>query len=285
MNSVLKTVARVAGHLVGVTLVGLALALATIGTAGTRTVYEAIATGQIAGSPWSSLALHVVLSVSVWGFVAWGFGRLTRRESKPRVVKLTQGTALTEFLIILVPFLLLTSGLAQLAVINTAGLLADVAIYNATRVVWIWEPRPGVTVQDIELKARTAAALALAPSAPSDYVVEQAPQVRDLAEELGGGGNITGPDAVPIETAYFNAFDTGSFAERTTKKLYFAFLATDIRAGFGDPISARMTYQMNVVFPWFAYIWGDYGEVGGRKGFYLPMRRASELPAQMRPVP
>lgn len=272
-------------HVLGMLTVACGIWWMTLGAAGPN-VAGAVFTGQVAGTPWLWIALHLGLSAVVWGCVWFAVGRLRKRERPARVIKLQSGTALTEFLIILVPFLLLTSGLAQLAILNTAGLLADVASYNATRAVWVWEPRPDSTPSLVQVKARTAAAMALAPSAPADFVTDEAPAVRELAKELGGSSSYTGgTNATHYEMFYNVAYDTGGFSERITKKLYFAYLAIDMRVGLGDPIESDFTYEMNCVFPWFAYIWGGAQKtVGGRDGYYTQINRRHSLPRQVRPV-
>lgn len=298
-----QIMAGVVGHIVGLGVVASLLALVTMGPA-LGTVLGAVASGQTGGSPLISIAAHLGLSALVWLAVVVLVRRAWKRDEKAkRVVKLQRGTALTEFLIILVPFLLLTSGLSQLAILNTAGLLADVAVFNAARAAWVWEAQEDSPASLVDAKARTAAALSLAPSAPSDFATAEAGAVKDLVAELGGGGGGGGPSAENTSLFYNVAYDTGSFSERITKKVYFAYLATTVRHRLvgtlpgmddGDPaitlpngrqvVRVDMRYEMNVVFPWFAYIWGDKKDVAGRSGFYVPINRAHHLPRQQRPI-
>jgi len=274
----------VAGHAVGVATVASLLWLLALGSD------AGAAAAGLAGHPalreaWQEIAIHLGLSAGIWAMGCLVWHRLNRRDEPPRVVKLDRGTTMVEFLILLVPFLLLVSGLGQLSILNTAGLLADVAAYNAGRAVWVWEPRDGVTQPEVLRHARVAAAAALAPSAPADFSSSPDGAVQPLVNELGGGAGAGGPAATG-ENMYYNvAFDTVSFQERTAKKLYFAYAATRVTSDFGNPLEVQMTYQMNVVFPWFAYIWGRRGSVGGRAGYYVPIRRTYSLPRQLRAAP
>lgn len=274
----------IAGHTIGVGVIAVALAWVVADAATLEMIVVALQRGSVAGTPWVWVALHLGISAAIWFMIAFAVRRLMKRDEGPkRVVKLQRGTALTEFLIILTPFLLLTSGLAQLAILNTASLLADVAIYNATRAAWVWDTRDDVDRDFIEKKARIAASMALAPTAPSDFSTDQANDIKDLAEELGGTGAFAlGGDAEHSAMTYSIAYDTGTFEERILKKLYFAYLATEMQVRVGDdPIEANFTYQMNCVFPWFAYIWGQHTSVAGRSGFYVPIRRRHSLPQQL----
>jgi hypothetical protein len=276
------------GHVVGTGVVALTLAFLVMDGSAIEMVFGAIGSGSVAGTPWLWVGIHLFLSAALWGMIAFAGKRLMKRDDdrSKRIIKLQSGTAMTEFLIILTPFLLLTSGLAQLAILNTASLLADVASYNATRAAWVWETQDDVDNRFIERKARVAAAMALAPSAPSDFSTDDAAEIKDLAEELDGGGNYAaGGNAPHSAMTYLMAYDTGDFSERVLKKLYFAYNAIDMNVRIDDEnVESNFTYQMNCVFPWFAYIWGDRRTVSGRSGFYVPIRRRHTLPKQLEVV-
>jgi hypothetical protein len=135
---------------------------------------------------WLRVGLHLGLAACLWALavIAFLWGRERRKDEKKvtRLVKKARGTVITEFLIIFVPFLLLLSGLAQLAILNVTALLADLAVYNAARTVWLWEPevrqdRFQSSVNEnwhLTDRARTAAMNALAPTVPNDYEVNRA---------------------------------------------------------------------------------------------------------------
>lgn len=299
-KQILQIGAAGVGHLIGVAVVATALLWVAIGPA-VGPVASAVWRGDVGNSAAPEVALHLLIAAVVWVGIVIVFRRAFPRERRdsPRFIRLESGTALTEFLIILVPFLALTSGLSQLAILNTAGLLADVAIFNASRATWVWDARDDSTASYTRFKARTAAALALAPTAPSDFHVDQVASapLRDFVDELGGdGGALGGSQTTFGEDLFYNiAYDTGAFSERITKKVYFAYLATSVDFEHTEmvtpenrtvpAITTEFEYKMNVVFPWFAYIWGQRDEVAGRTGYYSTIRRKETLPRQLQAVP
>lgn len=129
---------------------------------------------------WLRLALHLGLGACLWAIIVIAYMLVKQRRdesrSLTRVVKKARGTVMMEFLIILVPMLLMTSGLAQLAMLNVTAVLADLAVFNAARTVFVWapevnQPRYESNHGQIQIRdrARTIASMALAPTAPSDY--------------------------------------------------------------------------------------------------------------------
>lgn len=269
---------------------------------------------------WASLALHVGLSACAWFLliiaIMWGVER--RRESKRKVVKLTRGSIMIEFLIILTPFLLLTSGLAQLTMLNITGMLADLAAFEAARVAWVWAPEldadRNVTPYLVKDRARATASMVLAPTAPNDYYVgrttppgssnyyrrqrailtgafqsdgTQGPSVYEWSGGTtalyGGGAFDLDVEEASSENLYFHrSFDESSFAHRAARKMTFAEwgLWDDFEVIQGDRTGVRFTYRYNLIFPWFGYIWGKKNEVGMREGYYSPIPREHTFASQ-----
>ena len=129
---------------------------------------------------WIRFVLHVGLGACLWALIviAYKLVQLRRAEhrSVKRLVKSAKGTIVTEFLIVLTPFLLITSGLAQLAMLNITAVLADLAVFNGARAVMVWSPEihedryeSSNGPEQIRDRARTIASMALAPTAPSDF--------------------------------------------------------------------------------------------------------------------
>lgn len=135
---------------------------------------------------WAAIALHFALSGCTWALMVIGYRlvrlRRSERKKEKRLVLSTRGTVMTEVLIIMVPFLLLTSGIAQLTQVLVTGILADLAVFQAARAVFVWAPETtqprfesaygSVIIRD---RARTIASMSLAPTAPNDYTVGRIP--------------------------------------------------------------------------------------------------------------
>jgi len=288
------------GHLIGVASVAVVLALLS---ANRRTVemYWMALSDPAFDPAWSNFAWHFLLSAAAWALLvaAFRFAHRRFRESPDRPRRLARadrGSVMVETLIVIVPFLLLTSGLAQLALRNTAAILADLAYYKGARAAWIWEPEidhdrgdAQIGVNDVERRARLASAAALAPTAPSSFTVDdpgdqELDQLRtvmfatfdgnpdaDIGNALARGGNSAGE-----EQSFARAFDEESFRDRAARKLTFAYLALDEfeLVERTDGVSVEFDYKFNVVFPWFAYIFGGGTEtVGGRHGYYVTIER------------
>mgnify|MGYP006280525095 CR=1 FL=1 len=310
--------ARLFGHLVGTACIAVLLALPSVDWH-TVDVLVAAASDPYFEPAWRSLLIHVGLAACAWALLTIGFHYVReRRRDDERIIRAERGSVMVETLIVIVPFLLLTSGLAQLSLRNVAGILADLAAYQGTRAVWLWQPErthtrpnanPGpINRQFIRNRARLASAAVLAPTAPSSFRVPNATPNNGLANlrgtmmatfdynvglnagqqaaqnantVLGGGGNARGNNL-----NFERAFDTDSLRERAGRKLTFAYLAlTNYQINLGSPrqpgnpgrpVSVRFTYQFNIVFPWFAYIFGgsyNPNGPGGRGGWYVSIQR------------
>lgn len=294
-------IVRIAGHLIGTASVAVLLALPSVNWQTVEMYWTAVQSTSFAPA-WSQLGLHVGLSAVAWGLLVAAFHFVRRRlreqsSRSRRIVRADRGSVMVETLIVIVPFLLLTSGLAQLALRNTAGILADLAYYRGTRTAWVWQPEIGesrggrtITKGDVQRRARVASAAVLAPSAPSSFSVNDtnADELINLREAMyatfDGNPNANignaldrGGSAVGVEQSFARAFDEEPFEDRAARKLTFAFLALDqynFTRDRNGAVSVEFTYEYNVVFPWFAYIFGGGPEIiGGRRGYYVGIQR------------
>lgn len=202
-------------HLVATFLVTVGVIIFTIGIPHFSLLFHAMGTSL----NWTTVVLQFGLGACVWAFTVITIQMARTHWLKRRVIaiKKATGTALTEFLIILVPYLLLTSGLAQLTQLNITSLLCDVAAYEAARSAWIWggdlrssragignDPRvstgtPGyVGAYGVSTKALISAASVLTPTAPGDFHVGKT------------NGWDSEPDAMAQRAIMVGMFDTGN---------------------------------------------------------------------------
>lgn len=248
--------------------------------------------------------LHVGLSACLWAMLYLvGSYLVTARDKTARTIRVSRGTAMTETLIVIPVFLLLCFGLAQLAINNIAGILANVAVYQAARSAWVWKGEEGVTrVQAVSSgeardRARIAAALVMTPVAPGEFwnnptISDQAAsRMRDsLAKAniplvgaavpssvVNVGTNVfgTGLKNPFEETSFVAALDTSHYAVRGIRKYTHAWHATSVRvtdSANGDT-SVRLRYRHFVAMPLMGRLFGNLNVVGLRPGHYSTFNR------------
>lgn len=265
------------------------------------------------------LALHIGLAACVWGLMVITFLLARERRAKKKaIVKLSRGTVLTETIIILPVWLLLVFGLAQLAINNIAGILGNVAVYEAARTAWVWEgevgKRAGVTEAKMKEKVRTAVALVMTPVAPGGFVgnptlpshpsrmrtalaMANVPLLGGPASQLMPAGvtDLLGTGAsldltIPTRNnqSVSRALDQELFIVRTVKKFTHAFHATKITVNSGDDTTVTMEYMHFIAMPMMGPIFGQkkgllYAlDTSGtmRPGYYTTVKRTTSRRSQ-----
>lgn len=265
----------------------------------------------------SSLILQFGLASCIWAMCIITYKLMALHRTAPTTTRLhtSRGTVLTETLIIMPVFLLLTFGLAQLSINNMAGMLANVAVYEATRAVWIWQPEvdserfPDENPAD---RARIAVAQVMTPIAPGDFrIMTSGSDLSDhfkasrkalLAAQVPFGGHLSDmlPDGLTDgltatlpgtdsgeHLSFYRGLDSQKFIVRSYTKYTHAYLATNVEViNDGGNLGARVTYQHNQVMPLVGGIFGSrvgllgFGGPGQRGGYYSNYTREFTLPAQ-----
>jgi hypothetical protein len=242
------------------------------------------------------LRVLAALSVAGWALLvsAWrwfdGWKHRTRRARR-RVVA-ARGTVLTETLIIFPVFLLLTFGLAQFILNCTAGLLANLAVFQAGRTAFLWHQE--VDADEVDARAKIAAATVMTPVSPSGIQVgcpfgidqpyygakstafaEMVGMPSDSGQSLAAGkarGN-RGEDL-----SFITPLGTESFAERTVVKFYQSNCLTDVTT---DGTKVELTYRHRQLMP---LVGGIFGDQFSTNEYYSELERTFEgLPSQVRP--
>ena len=281
-------------HLCGWSLTAAGTALAIGGGAGVD-----LLTTSLDIQPVTELATHGLISGLVW-YMVYSAWRAVSKPRAQRVLKAAHGTVITETLIVLLPFMLLTSGLAQMSINNMAGMLTNKAAYEAGRTMWVWEPTDAAKGQK---RARLAAAASVAPVAPGSHFMmpngdAELAAMRGVVYAtfsplgwIGGGSGISKTVAMGVSVGgksgttgrtFGDALDSDSFPNRAARKLNFAYEATAIEPIRGGQVGAKVTYKHFQAFPWFAWITGQQEFVGMRQGYYSKIIRTYTLPAQVR---
>lgn len=245
-----------------------------------------------------AIALHVALSACVWALtcIVYQLARLRiaeRRSKEVRPMKLSRGSVMTETVVIMPIFLLLTFGMAQLAVNNIGGILANVAAYQAARAAWVWQPevapaqadrRMGMPDNTADEKCRIAVAFVMMPIAPGDYAKVPtldstfANRARMLAvgAHVPGGGVLStlvpaevmsltetvvaglgAGESLPGDSSYALSLDGSAFWLRTIRKFTTAYLATTCTINEEDH-SVRFDYRHHNMMPGVGMVFGTY---------------------------
>lgn len=304
-------------HTAGVALVAAAAALLVLPFETLEMLASVhLAVPQVMGNSAPALFLHVGLSACMWALLViiyklWKHPRARRVHALGR-----RGSVMTETLIVLPIFLLMTLGLAQLAINNVAGILANVAVYEAARTAWLWTPEEGVervsgTVDAAAVKerARIAAALVMTPAAPGEFVTDPLSGSEEFkrtrfamaASHVPGGG---GFDSIGdlLSTAFsFNftraternmslsrALDESTFIERGLLKFTHAYTVTDIEVTQPEEgrIGVNLTYHHHQAMPYVRRLYGTFkmSGVGFRSGYYVEYTREYSFKAQEYPA-
>lgn len=291
-----------AGHLVGTATI-FALSWMVLTSPETRDLtVEALSHGLLSHVK-VEIWLQIGLSACTWALGVMAFHAIrSARQRTPRLVK-ARGTVIIETLIVFPLFLLVTMGLLQLTVNNTAGILTTLAAYNAGRTLAVWHPeadvgRNGVNRAMATDKARVAAAVAVTPVAPSDFVYSMSncnnhseATLGPKIESMTMGGHVT--DVSLNVKAHGNrehltvsgAFDQSSFLSRGQRKLNFAYCATTVTyTTSGSEVTARVEYKHQNAMPMVELIFGNFETVAGRAAFYSTIEREFTTTLQIPPL-
>ncbi len=244
--------------------------------------------------PWRLVGVHFLLAGVTWGGVVCGWRLLAARwraggEHRSGAARPARGAVMVETVIVLPFVLLMISGLAQLAMLNVAAVLADLAAYQGARTAWIWKPEAEMGRYDVDedivkQRARTASALALAPTASASYssggglmgssLPDSVERTRDgIADSMGASMSVSMPsvlgpeEAAPENLSFAKAFDDEDWETRAEMKLQGAFfrLPEDeyeiVEQDSGDEpeIGVHFVYEYELLFPWFGYLFADEG--------------------------
>jgi hypothetical protein len=313
------------------------LAIASAALVTSQTIGASQTIWQIADWAWHQgtlvdavlleVGVHLGLCAVTWAALVMSFVRLrkliglrkqelrkqdTRDHGGRSPIKLVAntGTVLTETIIVLPVALLLIFGLAQLALVNIASTLSDLAAMQAARTIWVWEPearegRFNVDRALIKEKARVQAALIMAPTASSDFgtfATNSQPDYNGTFRKAMGamygatiehGGSDVGSyssaqadmalsggqEATGRNMAFNLAFDSDDFQQRTARKFFNAWSQTELEMiETQERVGVKLTYHHLCLMPMVASIFGTHAQVNGKEGYYLQMERVYNLP-------
>ncbi len=297
---------------------------ATIWTHGSEAAGEAAATAWEWGLLFNNAneyLLQVGLSACLWALavIVFKLVAIAHRDARAEKLKPTRialkarGTVLTESLIVLPVFLLLTLGLIQLTLNNTAAIFTSLAAFQSGRTVHLWAPENsgsswarngGVSSDNIQERARVAAASVLAPVAPSQYLDGSCSTSSlfnnkleaMMSVTLGAAGSLGSASAGTVRALAMGremstrnnltvtkAFDSDKFAVRAPIKLLIAYChtAAEVRTTNGMH-AVTVTFSHKQAMPLVGRIFGSVIKTSGR---YNNVVRTYNIPQQISPNP
>ncbi len=305
---------QLACHVLGVLTVAGLLLVAVFDRSTLEIVWHSMSLPGYAEQIWVDVALHIGLASCLWALIALGFQVFTAsRQPVKKLLGTRRGGVMTETLVVLPVFLLLTFGIAQLAVNNMAGLIANTAVFQSGRTVWLWSSeadagRRGVNDTKVKNLARVQAAAVMTPVAPGDFVqditggTDEFEQMRGvlLGSQLPAFSTDSGQLAMtatpaflagtaltknPLQdSSFYRAFDDSNFRSRTVRKFTFAYHATEVTVIENtEEVGASLVYRHQQAFPFVSHIFGDLDVVGARPDHYTTIEREFTMPRQIPP--
>jgi len=290
-------------HIAMAGLLAVASVFAMFGGAGLESLAEAVVFGQYQPD-WRGVAGLLGLNVSGWLLIWVAIRHLWEQwaSGDPQLVRSAgRGAVMVETLIVLVPFMLLTSGISQLVMNQSAKIMAHYAAYQGARTHWVWHDEPDsrrgtsgdvspngeqATQDRIEKRSRLAVALVMAPSAPADFNVsaagdELSENMRAImkasymdgtqsASAMSVGGSSGGVSGESENLSFARALGGRPFPERASRKLAFSYAALGEGSNFslisdggvdGD-VGVEFSYPLQQTFPWFAWLHSDSSGCG-----------------------
>jgi hypothetical protein len=312
-----KWLTRVVAHGLGVGVVASVLFFANVNRVTLEAIWDSAQHVAFLELAWFEVALHMGLAACLWALLVIGYELVTSREGSARqTLKLERGSVMTETLVVLPIFFILTFGIAQLAINNMAGLLANAAVFQAGRAAWLWSGeaevgRNGVSGTKVEEMARIQAAAVLTPIAPAEFIQnpgglsDEAKQMRGVllggqmpafSQDTGATAQTAAPALLAGEnmtnfsnqdSAFFRTFDTSGWRQRTVRKFTFAYHSTEITVINGsDEAGVNLRYHHHQAMPYIGKFFGDWRtDVGNRPGHYATIEREFTMPKQISPNP
>lgn len=263
-------------------------------------------TESIRGAVNQGLAIQLGLSACVWAvlYIVYRVGRRRVEQARtPQVVGPARGTVITETLVAMPVLLLLILGMMQLAINNMAGILNQVASFQAARTVWVWEQEPGVEEQEVKDRVRIAVAQTMAPVAPGrfpsahdDDLSDRAEHTRDfMTARFQGWNPIEGmipsfgsPDlTVPSgldggQSEYERAGDKFTHAYGSMDPEDISYTHNETGDGPAGTLVVEVDYYHFQSMPLVGRIFGqDEGGIGSSNAYYQVQELEFEIPRQM----
>lgn len=297
------------GHLCAISLISVLSVLIVVPHAAAQRIAGWVVNNdELLALTTTDIIIHVALCTCLWAFCVLMFGYIRQRVRtvKKVALKTARGTVITETLIVLPVFLMMTFGMSQLVINSIAGVLMNVATFQSARAYWVWEPESSggrASGVDPKVKAQIAAAAVMTPIAPGEFanVTTLSGDAKKMQLAMGSA-NIPFSEVIPADIggliadlaslssrrvtrenmSFWRALDSQSFAQRSVTKFSHAFQATSIEPTSGSGrLGVKVTYKHNQVMPVVGRIFGSPDNVGVRVGYFATYERTYSYKSQV----
>jgi hypothetical protein len=266
-------------HVLGAALMVVLVSLPLLDRFTISLIAGALSAGALELS-WSKIALQAGIGVSVYAAVmlAYRSWSATRQGRAKRVIRKSRGSVMVETLAVIVPFLALTSGIAQLSILNIGAVLADIAVYQGARTVQIWHPEtelgraPSAAgaswANTVKERAKTASAVVMAPTAPNAFHIGRVEtdgsndDFRRVRSVMAGAFNRFG---VPGESQRWNQAQWASFDLNVSRNIV-RDTAFSVAFDQGGSAWKRASRKMTAAYMCFDKEKYEVVNTGGRVG-------------------
>lgn len=293
-------------------LISVILGWALLDQATLGVIVESVESGVFAANTLLHASGVLGFSALLWGLIYFSFSRARRPRRAglrgPRALLNQRASVMVETLLVMPVLLLLSFGIAQMALLNVATILSNAATFQASRTAWLWHPeteadrletRGGLSrpMEWVAESAHIQAAALLAPVAPGDYLEDgylppRASKMRGVmlgAQQLvprHDAGRYTTSLADQLarthghaeSTNFLASLDTRSFQERSARKFTWAYWFSEVDVSLNnatEEITVHLTYDHMATMPMVAGIFGDWKVAGkNRKGYFTTIRRS-----------
>lgn len=266
---------------------------------------HAISDAQVQNKMWTEGLLITGLAACFWAmlYIAFAYFREGRKARKKMAIVKVTGTVLTETLIVFPVFLLLTFGLAQMAVNSMAGLLSTLGVYEAARTIAVWGPEQGhnrtgsgaVTNAHIRDRARIAAAAVIAPVATplarSANFCDRSDTFNRTIRGMAAAGLMPTVVGTAEVASLSQALGTENYMRRGPAQFASAYCGTNVTFTGGiitqmassdrTTFTTRLTYDHKIQFPFMGRVFGQMSATG----YTTRITRAYSMTQHLSPNP
>jgi hypothetical protein len=300
---------RIVGHLLAVLTITGGFAVAFLNEAVWSLMVSGAEDSQVLSSLIQEGMLLFGLAACFWAmlFIAYLYIKAGLESRRKLAIVRTRGSIITETLIVFPVFLLLTFGLAQMAVNSMAGLLTTLGVYQAARTMAVWGPEIGhnrtgsgtVQPNDVRERGRIAASAVITPVAPAmarSMTCNESQQFRQMVRGMTAAG--LSPTAIPTPAikTFTEALSDDRFAVRGPSQFKAAYcqtsvtfdgnFVTDMRDSRRNDFTTTVTYNHKIAFPLVGAAFGTRtGGAFGVGGYSTTVKRSYKMTQFLSPNP
>ncbi len=300
---------RILGHLLAVSVIAGGFAVVFLNEAIWSLMVSGAADSQVSASIVQEGLLLLGLASCFWAmlFIAFLYIKAGMESRRKLAIVRTKGSIITETLIVFPVFLLLTFGLAQMAVNSMAGLLTTLGVYQAARTMAVWGPEIGhnrtgsgtVQPNDVRERGRIAAAAVITPVAPSlgrSMTCTESQQFKQMVRGMTAAGLSPVALPTPMIKTFSEALSDDRFAMRGPSQFKASYCQTSVnfegnfmtnmKSSQRNDFTTTVTYNHKIAFPLVGAAFGTRpGGMFGVGGYTSTITRSYKMTQFLSPNP